>query len=170
MMIKQESLREPLRDPLRAGPDFDNMTDEEILSFLSEQKEGDKWAVPRHLIPDGMAYQWIRYDVYGKPDNARLAEAEMQGWRSVPARRHDGRFMPPGTDGPIIVDGMMLHEIPERVNRLKRHMAAQAASARVRDMNDQLIYAPPGTAPRDANPKTMPVTRRESGAMEIQVE
>jgi hypothetical protein len=169
-MPRSDSLRDPLRDPLHTGPDFEHMTDAEIEAFVAGVHEGDKWAIPEHLIPDGMAYQWIRCEVYGKPDNARLAEAERAGWRPVPAKRHDGLYMPPGYEGPIVIDGLQLYEIPKRVNRIKRQMTAKAADDRVRDMNAQLVYAPPGTAPRDANPKTMPVTRRESGSTEILVE
>ena len=165
-----EMTREPLHDPLRAGPNFDAMTDDEIMSFLSGQAESDKFAIPRGLEPDGMKYQWMASEIVGKPNYKRMSEATMGGWQPVPAKRHEGLYMPLGTEGPIVVDGMALCEIPERVYRLKREMNAKVARDKVANMNAQLIYAPPGTAPRDAHAKTIPVVRREQGAMEMIVE
>lgn len=162
-----ESLRDQLRPP---AVDFDAMSDDEIIAFLANQTESDKYAIPKHIIPDGMAYQWMSGEIYGKPDHKRLAEAEMNGWRAVPQSRHDGLYMAPGTTGPIIVDGSMLHEIPARVLKLKRELAARVAANKVQDMNNQLIYAPPGTAPRDAHPKTRPVVHRERAVSEVLVE
>jgi hypothetical protein len=156
--------RDPLHKSLHAGPDFDTMSD------FSQQTDTDKYAVPKHIIPDGMAYQWVTCEVLGQPAYSRTADAERGGWRAVPAERHDGLYMPPGTKGPIIVDGMMLYEIPDRVHRIKRQLAARQAKQRVDDMNSQLIYAPPGTGPRDASRSTVPVVRRESGTTEIMVE
>lgn len=170
--MKQEPLREPIHESIRGATavDFDAMTDEEVLAFLANQTETDKFAIPKHIIPDGMAYQWMSAEILGKPDYKRLAEASMNGWQPVPQSRHDGLYMAPGTQGPILVDSMMLHEIPARVWKLKRELAAHQARQKVADMNAQLVYAPPGTAPRDAHPKTRPVVRSERAVAEVLVE
>lgn len=165
-----DSLHDPLHEPLHDPANFAAMTDEEILAYLSNQTEADKFAIPRGLEPDGMKYQWLSAEILGKPNYKRLSEATMNGWQPVPAKRHDGLYMPPGSDGPIIVDGMSLYELPERVYRLKRELAARVAHNKVQDMNNQLIYAPPGTAPRDAHPKTKPVVNSGRAVTELMVE
>lgn len=167
----QDPIHDSIQTPLHRGPDFETMTDDEILAHLSRDETEDKYAV-QHLAPDGMMYQWFRCEVFGKPDYNRIAEAEQRGWRPVPAKRHEGRFMAPGTDGPTILDGMQLFELPSRVVRLKRQLASEAAQAKVRDMNDQLIYSPPGTGPRVPHERVPGPSRvrRQAGAMDLVVE
>lgn len=170
-MGKNESLHDALHAPLhKPVVDFNAMTDAEIMDFLANRTDSDKWAIPKHIVPDGMSYQWMSAEILGKPNYQRIAEAEMNGWRPVPQRRHDGLYMAPGTDGPIIVEGMQLYEIPERVLKMKRQLAAKMAGDKVKDMNAQLVYAPPGTAPRDAHAKTVPVVRHERAVSEVLVE
>jgi hypothetical protein len=139
------------------------MTDEQIMEYMSNDLEEDKYAVA-HLAPDGMYYQWARCEVFGKPDNGRISEMEQKGWRPVPQSRHDGRFMPPGTSGPITMDGQMLFEIPHRVARIKRELASKVARNKVEDMNAQLAYAGPGQGPRIARTPGTPLVQRQSGA------
>lgn len=168
----QGGLHQPLanRDSLAAGPNWDAMTDEEIMRGFSQETERDKYAVPPHMEPDGMKYQWARCEVYGRPDQDRIAQMEQSGWRPVPQSRHDGYWMAPGTQGPVILDGMMLFELPQRVVRLKREFASRQARSAVQDMNAQLSYAPPGTGPRGTHNYTAPIARSTPGALEIQVE
>ena len=164
-----ESLATPLQPALRNNlPDWDTMTDEEIMASLQQDQTEDKYAV-QHLAPDGMWYQWVRCEVFGKQDNSRLAEVEQKGWKPVPQKRHDGRFMPPGTEGPITMDGQMLYEIPHRVARIKRELAARTAQRKVEDMNAQLAYSPPGTGPRVAHRPGAPLVKRESGSTQMQM-
>jgi hypothetical protein len=165
------NLHDPIGSPIGKpiGPNFDAMTDEEIMAYLENDAAVDKFAVA-HLEPEGMKYQWVRFEVFGKPDYNRLAEVEQKGWKPVPQKRHDGRFMSPGTDGPTDMDGMRLYEMSARVVRLKREQASRKAQEAVQGMNEQLIFAPPGTAPRDAHAKTKPYVRRESGSMPMVVE
>ena len=169
-MAKGPGLHEPIGQVLRTdGPDFDAMSDEELLGWLERDESRDKYAV-QHLAPDGMTYQWVRCEVFGKPDYDRVAEVEQKGWRSVPQKRHDGRFMPAGTDGPTVMDGLTLYELPTRVYRLKREVASRAARNAVGDMNEQLIYSPPGTGPRGTHNYTKPVVHREAGSMPMIIE
>ena len=162
-------LHDPIHEPIHAGPDWDSMSDEQIMGMLARDDFQDKYAVA-HLEPPDMTYQWARCEVFGKSDNNRIAEMEQKGWRTVPAERHAGKFMPPGTSGPIQIDGMMLFEMPKRVVRLKREMASRVAQEAVQGMNAQLSYAPPGTGPRGTHSYTAPIVRRESGSMPMVVE
>lgn len=172
MARPSESLHEPVQTPLRPQTDWenwDNLSDEEAMALLSRDNSKDKYAVS-HLEPDGMKYQWVRCEVFGKPDFNRPAEMEQKGWRPVPSERHPGTFMPPDAKGPIIVDGMQLYELPSRIVRLKREVASRVATDKVRDMNDQLIYTPQGTGPRMPRTPNAPVVKRESGTMPLVVE
>ena len=164
----RESLREPLHKNVL--PDFDSMTDEELLAYVGQDETKSKFEVPDYVVPDGMTYQWCRCEVFGRPDNGRIAEMEQRGWRAVPASRHDGMFVAPGSDGPIVVDGLQLMELPSRVVRAKRIHSARVAQEKVGDMNAQLSYAPPGTGPRGTHQFTQPVLKRERGVTEIMVE
>lgn len=171
MAPRMESLHTPLHEPLQSAAtiNFDNMTDDELMAFLSRDETSDKYDLTR-VEPDGMKYQWVRCEVFGQPDRRRPAEMEQRGWRPVPQKRHDGLFMPPGTDGPIVQDGMMVMELPVRVWRAKRELASRVASDKVKDMNAQLAYTPPGTGPRGTHQFTQTMVKRESGSTELQVE
>ena len=172
MPPKSESIHDPLQSPIQGqlnpGPEWDAMTDEEVLAFLARETDEDKYAV-QHLAPDGMAYQWVRCEVFGKPDTSRTAEVEQRGWRAVPNSRHSGRWAPAGTQGPIIQDGLMLYEIPDRVKRLKRELSAKVARDKVEDMNAQLAYSPPGTGPRVNHRPGKPMVERRAAATEMQL-
>lgn len=172
-VMKTDTLHDPISPEMHAPlrndlPDWDNMTDEEIMAAMAQDQTEDKYAV-QNLAPDGMWYQWVRCEVFGKPDHGRVAEVEAKGWRPVPQKRHDGRFMPPGTDGPIQMDGQMLFEIPHRVARIKRELASRVAREKVDDMNAQLAYSPPGTGPRVSHKQGAPMVRRESGSTAMQM-
>ena len=43
----------------------------------------------------------------------RVALLQRAGWKPVMAESHDGVFMPPGSTGSIIVNGLILMELPE---------------------------------------------------------
>lgn len=155
--MAKDELRDPLRAPVR---DFGKMTAAELDAFVAQESGTDKFAVPDHLIPDGMTYQWVRCEVYGKPDPQHQAEMEQRNWKPVPENRHPGRWTLGGSDRPIVVDGLMLMEIPTPLFEAKRRFGERQAKGQVRALEEQMIYAPPGTAPRDAHPKTRPVMRR----------
>lgn len=72
----------------------------------------DSFYVPPDIIPAGWSYQWNVVTVYGERQTAMQVAAMDNGWRPVPAKRHDGIFMPPGHEGAIERDGQMLMERP----------------------------------------------------------
>ena len=71
--------------------------------------------IPKHIVPDGMRYEWARAKVFGQPDPSNIARREKRGWTPVPAERHPGLFLPKGTIGEIEIDGMMLVERAEEL-------------------------------------------------------
>ncbi len=152
-----------LHQPLTQKGLHRRLSDEEIIA-RGLDNESMPFEVPQEIIPDGMFYQWFRYEVFGQPDlNRRAMRAERTGWRAVPASRHDGMFMEPGHEGPIEVEGQRLYEIEEN-EAYNRHRGAYLASRMQRqNANDMLHTAPPGTGPR-SHPLVRPNVRvtRES--------
>lgn len=72
----------------------------------------DPFAIDPVIMPAGWVYEWKRYSVMNQPDHTYHAKLHRSGWRPVHADKHDGVFLPPGTTGSIIVDGLILMEIP----------------------------------------------------------
>lgn len=88
-------------------------------TILKRNRTGvvDSFYVPPNIIPDGWSYQWNVVTVYGERQTAMQVNAMENGWRPVPAKRHDGIFMPPGHEGAIERDGQMLMERPMVLTR-----------------------------------------------------
>ncbi len=152
--MSREALRKPLREL-----DYSRMSDSELDALVAQEDTGDKFHVPQHMIPDGMVYQWVRTEVYGKPDVQNIARMQQKGWQGVPSDRHAGRWLPVEHKGPIIVDGLMLMELPEPLHKAKMRLAEREAKGAIYSLKEQLGTAPPGTAPRDAHPRTRPQIR-----------
>lgn len=72
----------------------------------------DQFAVDPRMIPDGWSYEWKRETIYNEPDPAYQAELASNGWTPVPCERHDGVFLPHGTQGAIRRGGLILMERP----------------------------------------------------------
>lgn len=61
-------------------------------------------------VPDGWQYAWKRKTVKNWEWDGQLRELTANGWRLVPASRHDGRMMPRGHYGHIESCGFVLME------------------------------------------------------------
>ncbi len=72
--------------------------------------ERDPFHIPPEIVPRGKVYQWKRSRLLDEPDAKYLMELKAKGWATVPAKRHDGLFMPKGWWGAIEVGGLMLME------------------------------------------------------------
>lgn len=81
---------------------------------LSRTRTGmeDIYHVPPGFEPDGYTYQWKALTVLNEDARAHQTALQANGWRSVPAERHDGYWTAPGTKGSVIVQGLMLMELP----------------------------------------------------------
>jgi hypothetical protein len=106
----------------------------------------DKFEVPLSFIPDGWTYQWLSQSTVGKANNN--AHFYANGWEPVPTRRHDGVFMAKGTDGPIIVDDMILVERPVELTLEARAEEVKAAKSLIRTQNEQFQPKLPGARSR----------------------
>ena len=146
--LRPEGFREPVR-----------LSDEELLAKYDQEESGEWFIDPSHP-PEGMVYEWKAVEVIGQEQPGYIPQLMRSGWRPVPASRHDGYYMPKGTEGPIVRKGQGIFELPDHLADERRRLSRLRARNQVRDKEAQMIYAPPGTAPRDAHPKTMPYVRK----------
>lgn len=108
--------------------------------ILSRKRTGnvDPYAIPQHIIPDGWDYQWNLYTVLNEPAfDSQILMAE-NGWRAVPAERHEGMFMPEGYKGQILRGGLRLEERPMALTLEARAEDNKKAVSQIRDQNAQL--------------------------------
>ena len=107
-------------------------------------------------------FQWNTYEVYGKKDFSLLRAYHDQGWRNVPHSMFPDRFAPPGTEGPVIVNDMILMERPMRLTVEARKEDYERATRSMQVHRLKMAEAPEGQAPR-----TTPVIRTSREAIEI---
>lgn len=43
---------------------------------------------PKHMIPKGMAYRWVRIETQNQPDGNNFRAAVIKGWKPVPRSNH----------------------------------------------------------------------------------
>ena len=142
------------------------MSDAEIIE-RGFDPETTQFEVPDEIVPDGMVYQWFRYEVFGQPDRRTPSNAERNGWRAVPAERHDGLFMSPGHQGPIELDGLRLYELPE-AEAYNRHRGLYLkAKMQRQNAAEMLSMAPNGTGPRD-HPMVRPTVKVTRAALPVE--
>lgn len=92
---------------------------------IEEEASEDRLAIPKELIPEGMALQWVTDSVLGQPQPQRRAQFEKRGWTPVHPQdfngRFDGKFTPTGSSAEINVDGLVLMARPiEYTNRARK--------------------------------------------------
>ena len=94
----------------------------------------DRLHIPREMIPAGTDLQWVAVEVLGQPNPQERVRFEQNGWRAVTPDmfdgRFDGRFMPKGHKGEIVVEGLCLMERPMELTmeaRAEERAAAQLA-------------------------------------------
>lgn len=109
----------------------------EILTRRRTQV-GDPYHVPPNEIPDGWSYQWNPVTVTGKEVVQMQNLMYDNGWRPVPASRHQGRWTKPGETGHIVVEGLRLEERPESMTEEALREGEMNARKQVRDQSDIL--------------------------------
>lgn len=133
--------REPQRDPsvnplkMRAKPNWETMD-------MDALDTPDRLSVPPHLIPEGMALQWVTSTVYGQAMTQHRADFERRGWTPVHQEDFngmlDGMFMAKGQDGEITVDGLVLMARPKELN-IKAHQRDQNNARREVQLKEQAL-------------------------------
>jgi hypothetical protein len=128
------------RDAVRSGPRTYQGRDGEELTRT--RKSGlDPFHVPLNFPPPGWEYQWCAIAAVGNKEVMRTQNIEFfqNGWRPVPAKRHDGFFLPKGEEGPIIVRDQMLMERPSEMCEDARNEDKRNAIQQMRDRDESLM-------------------------------
>jgi hypothetical protein len=78
----------------------------------------DPFAIDPSVMPDGWVWQWKRYSVYNQVDHSYQSQLQRVGkWTPVLAENTpDGMFLPPGSSGPVISEGLILMERPRALH------------------------------------------------------
>jgi hypothetical protein len=114
----------------------------------------DKWFAQS---PPGWTYEWKTHSVWNKEYPQYYTSLLRTGWSPVPSARHRDLVFAGYDNDSIIIDGMILMERPkELTDRVKKRELSKAID-QVRNSEAKLTEAPPGTAPRNANPRTHPI-------------
>lgn len=145
--------REETRKPIRAGGALRDewgrvaalSRDGELLS-RKVTDTGDKFSVSPDIIPVGWTYQWIEATALGQQQ--RNSHYFQNGWRPVPAARHDGLWMSPGYKGNIELEGLLLVERPKVLTDDARAEELMRAKNQLRTQNDQFKPRLPGARDR----------------------
>ena len=128
------------RDGVRTEPHTYLSADGEVLT--RSRKGGlDPFVVPLGFEPPGFKYQWCVTASLGNKDIAQdfYNEFYQNGWRPVPAKRHNGYWMPKGYDGPIVVRGQALMERPEGMCIEAANEDKRNAIQQMRDRDESLM-------------------------------
>jgi hypothetical protein len=114
--------------------------DGEVLS-RTQTNQIDPYHVPPEIIPVGWSYQWNTVSIYNNQDLVIGQNMRMygNGWRPVPAERHDGMFVPRGTKGAIIRDGMRLEERPQGMTDLAVEESKSVARRQISDQHQSVM-------------------------------
>lgn len=115
--------------------------------YKGGQDMPNKFHIPPEQIPLGISYQWNNHTIFGQEQHSTNAYMQAQGWEPVPATRHP-HLMPPGYDGPIIIDGQILVERPAELTNEALQEQLDKARGEVRLKEEQLNGTPPGTFQR----------------------
>lgn len=115
----------------------------ERLRKFAENQHGPLY-IPREMIPDGTDLQWVALEINGQPFPQERVQYEQNGWRAVHANqfdgRFDGRFMPRGYQGEIVVGGQVLMERPLELT-LEARAEERRAALTARGVQEQRLIA-----------------------------
>ena len=127
----------------------------------------NEFYIDPRIIPDGWSYEYKRYTILGAQDPAYQVSLAMKGWEAVPASRHP-ELMPDNYKGVTIErKGMILMERPAVITEEAKARELRKAVSQVRQKEDQLNGAPPGTLPRDNKGTPMANVKRSYEAIPI---
>jgi hypothetical protein len=132
------------RDTIREAEERAAQIEDELGSSIST----NELDIPANLAPPGWVYELKCDSVAGQENRHHMLGLLRTGWRAVPASRHP-HLMPANWDGPIVIKGLMLMEMPASVVKKRKDAEYREARDQVIAAEEQLNNAPPSTAPRD---------------------
>ena len=123
----------------------------------------DKYHIPEELKPAGLSIEWKRFETFGQPDPAYMANLHMNGWESLKAEDYPELAAALGVSkGTIIRDGLMLMERPQALTDEARVEDNNAAKEAIRAKEEQLTGRTQGILER-----TSGQVQRHYGPVEV---
>jgi len=109
----------------------------------------DQFYIPLEEIPEGLNYEWKRWENVGLQDPFYIASMRQQGWEPVSPKMHPN-WVPPGYKEPhIIKGGQILMERPmELTLEAKRELRAMSKQ-QVVEAEQRLGMTPKGELTRE---------------------
>lgn len=109
----------------------------------------DQFFIPLDEIPEGLNYEWKRWENVGQQDPFYIAQMREQGWEPVDPKHHPN-WVPPGYHEPhIIKGGQILMERPMALTLEARKELRQLSKTQVIEAEQRLGMTPKGELPRD---------------------
>jgi hypothetical protein len=134
--------------------DVDSFSDDYVDPWLAQ-------------APPHWTYNWKTYSVWNREYPSYIAQCQRNFWQPVPASRHKDMLYPGYEGENIIKDGLMLMERPTQLTRAFQVRDEKRARDQVFNSESKLREAPPGTAPRDQHPRTLPRVAGHVGPVDI---
>lgn len=108
----------------------------------------DMFYIPMDEIPEGLNYEWKRWENVGAQDPFYIAGMREQGWEPVNPKRHPN-WVPPGYNEPhIIKGGQILMERPMALTIEARKELRQLSKKQVIEAEQRLGMTPKGELTR----------------------
>ena len=109
----------------------------------------DQFFIPLDEIPEGLNYEWKRWENVGQQDPFYIARMREQGWEPVNPKRHPN-WVPPGYNEPhIIKGGQILMERPMELTNEARRELRQLSKQQVKEAEQRLGMTPKGELSRN---------------------
>jgi hypothetical protein len=109
----------------------------------------DQFFIPLDEVPEGLNYEWKRWENVGQQDPFYIARMREQGWEPVNPKNHPN-WVPPGYKEPhIIKGGQILMERPMELTLEARKELRQLSKQQVREAEQRLGMTPKGEATRE---------------------
>jgi hypothetical protein len=120
----------------------------------------DQFYIPLDEVPEGLNYEWKRWENVGQQDPFYIARMREQGWEPVNPKSHPN-WVPPGYKEPhIIKGGQILMERPMELTLEARKELRQLSKQQVREAEQRLGMTPKGEATREL-PEIAPKIQKE---------
>jgi len=135
------NMRNQVREPARSAQRGEVVGRNGEVLTRTRRSGVDPFDFPKNFIPDGWEYQWCAVSSYGNMEIMRTQNLEFyqNGWRPVPAERHDGYFLPKGQSGEIVVRGQCLMERPTELCKQARQEDYNTARRQMTDRDESLL-------------------------------
>lgn len=146
--------REPVHQPRVIGDrEEDHVSDHVAPRIRTRRSKStvneDQFYIPMDEIPEGLNYEWKRYENVGQQDPFYIARMREQGWEPVSPKMHPN-WVPPGYKEPhIIKGGQILMERPMELTLEARKELRQLSKQQVVEAEQRLGMTGKGEATRE---------------------